>query len=159
MKRTSILATAALGTALTLGAVGIGTAVLPGIAGAATGTAAAATATADGSTAAGRLAGHPRLRQLVKEEGQVAASTIGISPAELRDAVKGGQSVAEVAQANGVDPQMVVDAVVADLDAKLDTAVTDGKLTQERADRISERLPARIEKLVNRHRGDHGAQG
>lgn len=156
MKRTSILATAALGTALTLGAVGIGTAVLPGIAGAATGS---ATATADGSTAAGRMANHPRLRQLVKVEGKVAASTIGISPSDLRDAVKGGQSVAEVAQAHGVDPKVVVDAVVADLDAKLATAVGNGKLTQERADRISERLPAHVEKLVDHHRGDHASQG
>jgi hypothetical protein len=151
MKRTSILATAALGTALTLGAVGIGTAVLPGIAGAAT-----ATATADGSTTAGKVANHPRLRHLVKEEGKVAASTIGITPTELRDAVKGGQSVAEVAQAHGVDPQTVVDAVVADLDAKLDEAVADGKITQERATKIEGRLPTRIAALVERHRTTGG---
>jgi hypothetical protein len=149
MKRTSILATAALGTALTLGAVGIGTAVLPGIAG-------AATATADGSTTAGKVANHPRLRHLVKEEGKVAASTIGITPTELRDAVKGGQSVAEVAQAHGVDPQTVVDAVVADLDAKLDEAVADGKITQERATKIEGRLPTRIAALVERHRTTGG---
>ena len=62
------------------------------------------------------------------------------------------QSVAEVAQAHGVDPQTVVDAVVKDLDAKLDKAVTDGKIPQERADRVSGRLPTRIENLVNRHR-------
>lgn len=145
MKRTSVIATAALGTALTLGAVGIGTAVLPGIAG-------AQTSTTEASTTAGRLASHPRLRHLLKEEGTLAAQTIGISPQDLRDGVKSGQSVAEVAQAHGVDPQTVVDAVVKDLDAKLDKAVTDGKITQERADRVSGRLPTRIENLVNRHR-------
>ncbi len=154
MKRSSIIATTALGAALTLGAVGIGTAVLPGAAGAQT-----TTTQADSSTAAGKLANHPRLRQLVKEEGTIAAQTIGISPKELRSDVKGGQSVAEVAQAHGVDPQTVVDAVVKDLDAKLDKAVADGKVTQERATKIEDRLPTRIDKLVNHHRGDHTAQG
>lgn len=158
MKRSSILATAALGTALTLGAVGLGTAVLPGVAGAATDAGAVVTDDA-GSGAAGRHSGHPRLRQLLRQEGEVAAEVIGISTTELRDALKDGQSVAEVAEANGVDPQGVIDAIVADLDGRLDQAVADGKLTQERADRVSERLPSRVEKLVNRHRGDQAPQG
>ena len=39
-----------------------------------------------------------------------------------------------------------------DLSAKLDKAVADGKISQERADKVKERLPERITNLVNRHR-------
>jgi hypothetical protein len=148
MKRSSILATAALGTTLALGAIGLGTAVLPSIAGA-QGTDIAQVAET-GTTVDGH--GHPRLRELAREEFKLAAETIGIPAKDLRQDVKGGQSISEVAEAHGVSTQTVVDAVVGDLSAKLDKAVADGKITQERADGIEERLPQRITNLVNRHR-------
>jgi len=40
----------------------------------------------------------------------------------------------------------------------IDQAVTDGKLTQAQADKIEQRLPTVIDKLVNHHKGD-GAGG
>jgi molybdopterin converting factor small subunit len=148
MKRTSIIATAALGTALALGAIGIGTAVLPAVAGA-QGTDIAQVAEV-GTTQ--NLHGHPRLRDLARQEFELAADTIGIPAQELRQDVKGGQSISEVAEAHGVSTQTVVDAVVNDLSSRLDKAVTDGKISQERADKIKQRLPERITNLVNRHR-------
>ena len=148
MKRTSVIATAALGATVALGAIGIGTAVLPSLAGAQTGDPAQV---AESASAQGRHR-HPRLRELAREEFRVAADTIGIPVAELREAVEGGQSIAEVAEAHGVSAQSVVDAVVTDLSAKLDQAVADGRITQERADTVKERLPERITNLVNRHR-------
>jgi hypothetical protein len=148
MKRTSVIATTALGATLALGAIGIGTAVLPAVAGA-QGTDVAQIAETGTTTDA---KGHPRLRELAREEFKLAADTIGIPAKELRQDVKGGQSISEVAEANGVATQTVVDAVVNDLSAKLDKAVADGKITQERADNVKERLPERITNLVNRHR-------
>ena len=82
----------------------------------------------------------------------LALGAIGIPAKELRQDVKGGQSISEVAESKGVATQTVVDAVVNDLSGKLDKAVTDGKITQERADSIKQRLPERITNLVNRHR-------
>lgn len=41
------------------------------------------------------------------------AEVIGVTPAELRAALQSGQSIAQVAQANNVDPQKVIDALVA----------------------------------------------
>ncbi len=148
MKRTSVIATTALGATLALGAIGIGTAVLPAVAGA-QGTDAAQIAETGTTT---DVKGHPRLRELAREEFKLAADTIGIPAKELRQDVKGGQSISEVAEANGVATQTVVDAVVNDLSAKLDKAVADGKISQERADKVKERLPERITNLVNRHR-------
>jgi hypothetical protein len=148
MKRTSLIATAALGTTLALGAIGIGTAVIPSVAGAQS---TDVTEIAQTGTVA-TVKGHPRLRDLAKQEFKLAADTIGIPAKELRQDVKGGQSISEVAEAHGVSTQTVVDAVVNDLSGRLDKAVSDGKITQERADKIKDRLPERITNLVNRHR-------
>lgn len=148
MKRSSVIATAALGTTLALGAIGIGTAVLPAVAGAQT-TGGAQVADLGTTT---NVNGHPRLRDLARHEFKLAADTIGIPAKELRVDVKGGQSISEVAEAHGVGTQTVIDAVVADVTGKVNTAVTDGKITQDRADRIEQRLPGRVTNLVNHHR-------
>jgi hypothetical protein len=62
-----------------------------------------------------------------------AAKTIGIAPTDLMKALASGQSIADVAKARGVDPQKVIDALVADAKAKLDKAVAAGKITQDQA--------------------------
>jgi hypothetical protein len=62
---------------------------------------------------------------------QIAAETIGITAEELRAAVAGGETVASVAEANGVDPQAVIDAVLAPIFDKLDQAEANGRLTSE----------------------------
>ncbi|MGH9184878.1 MAG: hypothetical protein ACRD0U_03510 [Acidimicrobiales bacterium] len=54
-----------------------------------------------------------RPRPVVRAAVRIAAETIGIEPAELRSALRDGQSVADVAEAHSVDPQSVVDALVA----------------------------------------------
>ena len=42
------------------------------------------------------------------------AGVIGISEADLKTALQSGQSLAQIAQAHGVDPQKVIDALVAE---------------------------------------------
>jgi hypothetical protein len=80
----------------------------------------------------------------------VAATAIGISEDDLKTALQSGQSMADVATANGVDPQTVIDALVADAQAKLAEKVANGDITQERADEISAGLVERITDIVNR---------
>jgi len=94
---------------------------------------------------------HPKLRRLRHHEFVVAANTIGVKPAELRSDLKAGQSVADVATAKGVSVDTVVNAVVKDTSAKIDQAVSNGKLTQARADAFKAKLPALVTKLVNAH--------
>src|SRR6185295_15246663 len=55
-----------------------------------------------------------------------AASALGVSTDELRQSLDGGSTIAEVAQSKGVDVQTVIDAMVADLQAHLDTEVAGG---------------------------------
>lgn len=78
-----------------------------------------------------------------------AAEALGISEDELRAALEGGQSIAQVAEAEGVDVQAVIDALVADATTRLEEAITN--------------LPDRMTELVNREglpdRGRPGGPG
>ncbi|MGE3621880.1 MAG: hypothetical protein AB7L84_15605 [Acidimicrobiia bacterium] len=78
-----------------------------------------------------------------------AAEALGISEDDLRTALRDGQSLAEVAEANGVDRQAVVDALVAQAEARLDDAVADGDLTDEQAASRKEDLAERIGSIVD----------
>lgn len=55
-----------------------------------------------------------------------AAEVIGVSVDDLRTALRDGQTLADVAQANGVDPQAVIDALVAQAEARITTMVNEG---------------------------------
>lgn len=88
----------------------------------------------------------------------VAANAIGISEADLRTALESGQSLADIATAHGVDPQKVIDALVADAQAHLADDVASGRITQAQADQMSADLVPRITDHVN-HTGGPGGAG
>ena len=88
----------------------------------------------------------------------VAAKTIGVSEADLETALQSGQSIADVAKAHGVDPQTVIDALVADAQQHLADDVSSGRLTQDQADQISADLATHITDAVN-HAGLGGPGG
>jgi hypothetical protein len=73
-----------------------------------------------------------------------AATAIGIEPAELREDLKDGQTIADVAEANDVETQTVIDAMVAAAKARIEEGVADGRLTAdagtERLDQLTERI-------------------
>jgi hypothetical protein len=76
-----------------------------------------------------------------------AAEALGITEDELHEALEGGQTLADVAAAQGVDVQAVIDAMVADLAEHLAEKVEAGDITQEQADariaRATEAITAR----------------
>lgn len=86
----------------------------------------------------------------------VAAEAIGVTPVELRTALRDGRSIAQVAQSKDVDVQKVVDALVADARSRLAAKVTAGELTQAEADEKAARLTERVTALVNRTGGFGG---
>lgn len=90
------------------------------------------------------------LRRTRRELLATAASTIGIDPKGLLRELRGGKSIAAVAQEHGVDAQKVVDALTSAADQKVDDAVKAGKLDASRAATLKARLAARIQALVNR---------
>lgn len=64
---------------------------------------------------------------------ETASEALGTTPEELHEALEGGSSVADVAAERGVEVQVVIDALVADVESQLDKAVADGRLTEDEA--------------------------
>lgn len=80
---------------------------------------------------------------------EAVAEAIGVEAAELREQLGDGATLAEIATANGVEPQVVIDALVAEVTERLTTAVGSGRLTQEEADERLAEATERITELVN----------
>ncbi len=80
--------------------------------------------------AEGKWRGHGGVRGLL----MVAAGELDMTPAELVAELRDGKTIAEVAEAQGVNVDDIVDAMVEKVGDRLDTAVENGRLTQEEAD-------------------------
>jgi hypothetical protein len=149
-----LLAAAVAAGLLTLGAGGTAFAQSGGGSGSSTTTPAA-------SSKAGQTPGQDRRaarrqvrRQALKVAAQAAADAIGVTKDELKAAVKGGQSIAELAKSKGKSVDDVKSAISKALSDRIDKAVADGKITAGQATKAKDRLPKLVDRLVNRHRGD-----
>ncbi|MGI9578229.1 MAG: hypothetical protein ACR2OH_08530 [Microthrixaceae bacterium] len=78
-----------------------------------------------------------------------AAAAIGIEETELRESLDSGQSIADVAEANGVSTQDVIDAMVAAKSERIAEKVEEGRLTQAEADEKLAEVDERITDRVN----------
>lgn len=79
---------------------------------------------------------------------EVAAKTLGLSTEELRTQLQDGKSLADIAEAQGVDKQDLIDALVAAGEERLDEAKA------ELPDRIAEAIES-----THTGGGDHGGRG
>lgn len=77
-----------------------------------------------------------------------AAQVLNMTPQQLAQELRGGQSIAQVAESKGVSEQQVIDAIVQKISATLDQRVQAGKLTQDKADQMKADLPARVKNIV-----------
>jgi hypothetical protein len=90
-----------------------------------------------------------------------AAEYIGLGEDELRERLAEGQSLAEIARAEGKSVDGLKQALIGEAEESLNQAVEDEELTRERADEILERLREHVDDFVNgelglRRRGDLG---
>ena len=90
----------------------------------------------------GRSFGHFRILE-------PAAAYLGLSEAVLRERLADGDTLAAVARDEGKSVEGLVRALVDDAEAKIDAAVADGRLTEERATELKDALQARVPELVN----------
>lgn len=60
-----------------------------------------------------------------------------------------GQTLSEILEANGADPQAVREAVKAEATAQIEEALAEGVITQERADALLEQLDTALDKAFN----------
>jgi uncharacterized protein (DUF433 family) len=85
----------------------------------------------------------------VRVAAQTAAATIGISPDDLRNQVRGGKTVAQIATEHNVDPSTVVNAIVAALTQQIDQKAAAGTIDAGRADQAKQKLPDVANRFVN----------
>lgn len=78
-----------------------------------------------------------------------AAEALGLETDDLRDQLADGATLAEVAEAQGVDVQVVIDALVAEATSHIDEAVADGRLDADEAEEMKSDLVDRITERVN----------
>ena len=84
----------------------------------------------------------------------MAAVKIGVSLTQLRNDFDQGKSIAEIATASGVSEDSVINAIVADMSARIDQAKTEGRVSADLAAQAKSRLPMWVARLANGHKGE-----
>ena len=79
----------------------------------------------------------------------VAATSLGLTPAALRGELRAGKSLAQVATAKGKSVEGLESALLSALRTKVEAAKASGRLDPARADRMLQRAPQLVERLVN----------
>jgi len=88
------------------------------------------------------------------------AGILGLEQSELREAVSGGQSLADVAAAQGVDTQDLIDAIVDSAEERVNGGLESGRIDQAKADEILAGAEERAEDIVNgEFEGPRGPRG
>jgi hypothetical protein len=90
--------------------------------------------------------GEHRPGKIAKDALQTVADVLNIDVATLRDDLKGGKTIAEVA---GPQTQAVIDALDAKANAAIEKAVADGKLPADKEDAAKAKALEAITKFVN----------
>ncbi|WP_051330961.1 hypothetical protein [Aneurinibacillus terranovensis] len=91
-------------------------------------------------------------------DNQELLSLLKLDATTLQQDVKGGKSLADIAAAQGVQEQQVIDLLVNQASQRLDKAVQAGKLTQAQADQKKADLPNQMKKMVE-NKGGFGFRG
>jgi len=101
----------------------------------------------------GRGLGHGLMikRHIVISLG-IAADAIGIERSALIGSIEDGQTIAEVADANGSNAAAVIDALLTANQAKLDELLAEGSITAEQA---AERATGAVDRITDLVNGDY----
>ena len=83
------------------------------------------------------------------DRAQATADLLGIDVEELQAALQQGQTLAQIAEANNVDIQTIIDATVATATERINAAVEAGRLTAAEADEKLADLEAKVTARVN----------
>ena len=96
-------------------------------------------------------------RGAIRLVGQ-AASVIGVEPHEIVEALQGGASIAEFAEANGVSEAVLIVGILAEITVRLDEAVANERITQAEADEKLSNVAERLAEAVNKVCGESASE-
>jgi ribosomal protein S20 len=74
-----------------------------------------------------------------------AANTLGMNPRDLMKELRDGMTLAEIAQQKGVDPNKVKTAMLAAVNTRIDEAVKNGKITEDKAKELESKIAAKLD--------------
>jgi hypothetical protein len=83
---------------------------------------------------------------------EAAATYLGLTQAQLREALGNGKTLAQIAKDEGKSVQGLIDAMTAEATKKIDAAAAAGKITRAQADDMKEHLTDAVTDIVN---GEH----
>ena len=107
----------------------------------------------------GRGRGHSHYHRHGRNGGAELAEFLGLTTDELRSGFADGQSLADIAEAQGIDEDDLVAFLMGQLEERLDQAVENGRLD---ADDVEEKLAdaeVRIEEHINAEPGERPGRG
>ncbi len=84
---------------------------------------------------------------------------LGLTPEEIHDEWLAGETLAEIAQAQGVSETDLVDAIMAAREEAVQQRVADGFITQEQADLMLQHMRENVTQMVNGTAGTFGDDG
>jgi hypothetical protein len=90
------------------------------------------------------------LAQIRADELAIAAKTIGDADAKALRKELAGTTLTAVAQKHNVQPSTVSDAIKADLNAKIQAAVTAGTIKADRATKVQQKAADKVDALMTR---------
>lgn len=86
--------------------------------------------------------------------GQAATTVLGLEDGELCELLKDGQTMLDVALANGFTEDGFKTALLNEVQVQLDVMVDEDKIDQEKADEIYARISENIDEIINHTKGD-----
>lgn len=98
----------------------------------------------DGQLAPAQLNGRPLLKVVQRPVIRAIADETGLRPAKILKQLTEGSSLADIVAEAGMDPTAVLEAALTAAAERVETAVADGRLSQQQADRLLERLQSQL---------------
>lgn len=77
------------------------------------------------------------------------AETLGLDGAEIREALQNGDSIADIAEAQGVDLDTIVDGLIAEAEERLGAAVEAGRIDEAQAAEMLERAEEKADEILS----------
>jgi polyhydroxyalkanoate synthesis regulator phasin len=85
-----------------------------------------------------------------------AAKVLGVDPSVITDGLKNGDSLATIANNNGMSTDDFKTKLLAQVKTDLDAKVTSGDITQDQADKLYDGLNNNIDNILNHTPGEYG---
>ena len=104
---------------------------------------------------------------LGKDPAKIAAA-LGMTEADLKAGLMSGKTLAQLATEHGKDPAAIAQIIIDDVNARIDAALSAGRITQAQADQMKADAKAHADDIVNGkaplgpgrpHRGEFGPGG